>query len=75
LTDIVGAHAVRIWPYQELLKKSDLVVISAAIATSDAKERLDLPGFVGEHVIGVAGDSSRFSTFKSPFTRYDSRHD
>ena len=53
LTGTVGARAVRIWPYQELLEKSDLVVIATAVANSDTTEHIDLPGFVGEHVIGV----------------------
>jgi hypothetical protein len=53
LTGIVAARAVRIWPYQELLEKSDLVVLATPTATSDTKEHIDLPGFVGEHVIGV----------------------
>ena len=52
-TDIVAARVVRIWPYQELLEKSDLVVIATPSATNDTKEHIDLPGFVGEHVIGV----------------------
>jgi hypothetical protein len=53
LTGIVAARAVRIWPYKELLEKSDLVVLATATATNDTKERIDLPGFAGEHVIGV----------------------
>jgi hypothetical protein len=52
-TDIVWARVVRIWPYQQLLAKSDLVVIATATATSDTSEHIDLPGFVGEHVTGV----------------------
>ncbi|MGO8927050.1 MAG: hypothetical protein ACLQU3_09205 [Limisphaerales bacterium] len=52
-TGMVAARAVRIWPYQELLEKSDLVVIAAPAATNDTKEHIDLPGFPGEHVIGV----------------------
>jgi hypothetical protein len=53
LTEVVGARAVRIWPYQELLEESDLAVIATARATSDTREHIDLPGFVGEHVIGI----------------------
>jgi hypothetical protein len=53
MTSILAARAVRIWPYQELLKKSDLAVIAAPAATNDTKEHIDLPGFPGEHVIGV----------------------
>jgi hypothetical protein len=50
---IVAARAVRIWPYQELLAKSDLVVLATPTATNDTNEHIDLPGFAGEHVIGV----------------------
>ncbi len=50
---IVTARAVRIWPYQELLEKSDLVVIATPTVTHDTKEHIDLPGFVGQAVIGV----------------------
>jgi hypothetical protein len=52
-TGIVAARAVRIWSYQELLEKSDLVVLATPTATNDTKEHIGLPGFVGEHVIGV----------------------
>jgi hypothetical protein len=50
---IVAARVVRIWSTQELLDKSDLVVTATLKATNDTKEHIDLPGFVGEHVIGV----------------------
>jgi hypothetical protein len=53
LTGIVAARAVRIWPYQELLDKSDVVVLATATTTNDTKEHLDLPGFAGQAVIGV----------------------
>lgn len=53
ITGIVVARAVRIWPYQELLEKSEFVVLATPTATNDTKEQIDLPGFVGEHVIGV----------------------
>jgi len=56
--DIVSARAVRIWSYQELLDKSDLVVIATPTATNDTEEHIDLPGFDGEHVVGV---ETRFS--------------
>lgn len=52
-TSIVSARGVRIWSYQELLDKSDLVVLAVPVATNDTKEHIDLPGFEGEHVIGV----------------------
>src|SRR6185369_1484140 len=52
-TGIVAARAVRLWSYQELLDKSDLVVIATPTATSDTQEHIDLPGFTGEHVVGV----------------------
>ena len=53
LTGIVAGRAVRIWPYQELLEKSDLVVIATPTATNDTKEHINLPDFVGQPVIGV----------------------
>jgi hypothetical protein len=53
LTGIVAARGVRIWPYQELLEKSDLVVLATPAASNDTKEHVELPGFVGELVIGV----------------------
>jgi hypothetical protein len=43
-TGIVAARAVRLWPYQELLEKSDLVVLATPTGTSDTKEHIDLPG-------------------------------
>src|SRR2546428_839170 len=52
-TGIVAARAVRIWSYQELLDKSDLVVIATPTGTNDTKEHIELPGFVGQRVIGV----------------------
>jgi hypothetical protein len=52
-TGIVAAIPIRIWSYEELLEKSDLVVIATPAATNDTKEHIDLPGVVGEHVIGV----------------------
>ena len=53
LTAIVAARVVRIWPYQELLEKSDFVVIATPTATNDTKEHVDLPSFPGQPVIGV----------------------
>jgi hypothetical protein len=53
LAGIVAARGLRIWPYQELLDKSDLVILATPAATNDTKEQIDLPGFAGEHVIGV----------------------
>jgi hypothetical protein len=47
------ARVVRPWPYQELLEKSDLVVIANPSATNDTKEHIDLPGFAGQPVISV----------------------
>ena len=52
-TGIVEARLIRPWSYQELLDKSDTVVIAAATATNDTKEHIQLPGFVGQPVIGV----------------------
>lgn len=52
-TGVTAARVVRIWSYQELLEKSDLVAIATPTATNDTKEHIDLPGFVGQRVIGV----------------------
>jgi len=52
-TGIVGARATRLWPYQELLERSDLAVIATPTATSDTQEHIDLPGFAGQRVIGL----------------------
>ncbi len=55
-TGIVAARAVRIWPYQELLEKSDLVAIAAATATNDTKENIDVREADGRYapVVGQA---------------------
>ena len=50
-TGIVAARVVSVWPYQELLDKSDLVVIATPTATNDTKEHFELPG--GQPLIGV----------------------
>ena len=52
-TGFVGARAIRPCSYQELLNKSDMVVIATAAATNDTREHIQLPGFVGQPVIGV----------------------
>ena len=49
---IAAARAVRSWSYQELLDKSDLVVIATPTASNDTQER-NLPGFDGQPAIGV----------------------
>src|SRR5262249_22220311 len=50
---IAAARLVRLWSYQELVDQSDLVVLATAADTTDTKEHIDLPGFAGEHVVGV----------------------
>lgn len=50
--NIAAARGVRIWSYQELLDKSDLVVIATPTDNKDTKER-NLPGFEHQPVIGV----------------------
>ena len=52
-TGIVAARNVRFWTYQELLEKSDLVVLATPTATNDTNEHIDLPGFVRQPVVGV----------------------
>jgi hypothetical protein len=51
---IASARPVRLWSYQELLDASGLVVLATSVGTSDTQEHIDLPGFDGEHVIGIA---------------------
>lgn len=53
MTVLAAARAVRIWSYEELLEKSELVVLATPTATNDTKEHVDLPGFSGEHLVGV----------------------
>jgi hypothetical protein len=53
MAGIVAARGIRIWKYQELLDKSDLVALATPATTNDTQERIDLPGFEGEHVMGV----------------------
>jgi hypothetical protein len=59
---MAGARLVQVPSYQELLEKSDLVVIAVPTASGDALERIDLPGIttvmaenktVGFPVVGV----------------------
>jgi hypothetical protein len=52
-TGAVEARRIVPWSYQELLDKSDVVVIATATATNDTREHIQLPGFVGQPVIGV----------------------
>jgi hypothetical protein len=63
-TSNVAARVVRIWPYQELLDKSDLVVIATLTSTNDTPEHVDLPGFTGERVGGVETKFSVSAVFK-----------
>jgi hypothetical protein len=58
----VSARRMRGWTYQELMDKSDLVMIGFPKHTKDTKERIDLPNFfvtrengkrVGLPVVGV----------------------
>ena len=50
---IAGARPVRFWSFQELLDKSDLVVIATPTGTNDTKEHGGLPGAPSLPVIGV----------------------
>jgi hypothetical protein len=71
MTGIVAARAVRIWSYQELLDKSDLVVLASPAATNDTQEHIDLPGFVGQRVIGVETGFSVSAVLKGDKTLKD----
>lgn len=50
---IVTARTTRTWSYQQLLDKSDLVVIATPTATSDTKEQMNLPEYLAMRAIGV----------------------
>ena len=52
-TGIAAARRMLNWSYQELLEKSDLVVLATPAATNDTKEHIELPGFGGLDVTGV----------------------
>lgn len=49
----VRGRLVRIWSDQELLEKSEVVVIAIPTATHETKEKIGLPGFEAQPVIGV----------------------
>lgn len=68
---IVFARGVRIWSYQEMLDKSDLVVIATPTATIDTKELIELPGFVGQRVVGVESRLSVSAVLKGDKTLKD----
>jgi len=53
LIGIASARVARAWSYQELLDKSDLVAIAIPTATNNTKEQIELPGFMGQRVVGV----------------------
>ncbi len=53
MTGVVPARVIGFWPYQQLLAKSELVVLATPAGTHDTKERIQLPGFAGQPVIGV----------------------
>ena len=50
---VAQARLIQHWSDQELLDKSDLVVIATPTTSADTQERTDLPGFLAQHVIGV----------------------
>lgn len=50
---VAQARIIQHWSDQELLEKSDLVVIATPTTSADTQERTDLPGFLALHVIGV----------------------
>ncbi len=64
LASTASARAVRPWPYSELLEKSDLVVIATPTGTTDTSEQIDLPGFTGQHVVGVETKFAISAVFK-----------
>jgi hypothetical protein len=50
---VAQARLIRNWSDQELFDQSDLVVIATPTTSADTKERVDLPGFPAQPVIGV----------------------
>lgn len=63
---VTDARTVRSWTDQELLDKSDLVVIAVPTATHDTKERGRLPGDNRQPVIGVQTEFSVTAVLKGP---------
>lgn len=63
-TAIVGARLISHMSYQELLDKSDLVVIATPTSTNDTKERIGLPGLVAQPVVGVETKFEVSAVFK-----------
>jgi hypothetical protein len=53
LPGIAGARLVRMWSDQELIDKSDLVVIATPIATNDTQEQGVRPSCAAQPVVGV----------------------
>ena len=52
-TAIVSARLMGSWSYQQLLDKSDFVVIAIPTVTNDTKEEMNLPGYTAMRAIGV----------------------
>jgi hypothetical protein len=52
-TAIVSARLMGSWSYQQLLDKSDLVVVATPTVTNDTQEERDLPGYTAIRAIGV----------------------
>ena len=69
LIGIASARVARAWSYQELLDKSDLVAIAIPTATNDTKEQIELPGFMGQRVVGVETKFSVHALFKGDKTK------
>jgi hypothetical protein len=53
MNGIVHARIMGSWTYQQLLDKSDLVVIATPTATNDTKEAMALPTYLAMRVVGV----------------------
>ena len=51
--NVVSARLMGSWTYQQLLDKSDLVVIATPTSTIDTKEEIDLPGYAAMRATGV----------------------
>lgn len=68
LTGVVGARLSQYWSDQELLDKSDLVVIATPTETHDTKERGGMPDFKAQPIIGVETTFAVIDVLKGALT-------
>ncbi|HWB01778.1 MAG TPA: hypothetical protein VG796_02060 [Verrucomicrobiales bacterium] len=66
LTDTAAARLMRSWSKQELLDKSDLVVIAVPVSSTDTKEPVSLPGTPHALATGVKTKFTVSQILKGP---------